>query len=166
MARQMYLRGHQQGHHRPTPATLTASSSTVRRSKTNDVRYLAACLRPRRLPSGAAGALCFLFGAPGEADPAASQCEAVNAGGGAVAVRRWREAADTGRGGRDRHGRRGGLDVGGRGGLAGAGDAVGARRRAGLPGGGPAHGGAPSWRGGPHGSRLRRLGWIGRTWRR
>ena len=50
------------------------------------VRWLpatsAACLQPRRLPSGAAGALCFLFGAPGEADPAAIQCEAVNAGGG------------------------------------------------------------------------------------
>ena len=35
----------------------------------------------RRLPGGSAGALCYLFAAPGEADPAAIQLEAVTAGG-------------------------------------------------------------------------------------
>ena len=48
------------------------------------VRWLpalaAGALRPR-LPGGSAGALCYLFAAPGEADPAAIQLEAVTAGG-------------------------------------------------------------------------------------
>ena len=51
------------------------------------VRWLPASaakeLRPR-LPGGSAGALCYLFGAPGEADPAAIQCEAVDASGARV----------------------------------------------------------------------------------
>ena len=40
-------------------------------------------LRPK-LPAGATGCLCFLFDAPGEADPHACQCEAVDAGGARV----------------------------------------------------------------------------------